>query len=65
MSDAPTTTDPHPLADAPDVIITTWVTSMCYACRQPIPEGVKALWRRTNGVRHDGCSHTSTISVPS
>jgi hypothetical protein len=48
---------PHPLADAPDVIITTKVTSMCYACREPIPEAVEALWRRTNGVRHYECKH--------
>ena len=55
MSDA--TTKPHPLSDAPDVIIVTKVTSMCYACREPITEGVKAIWRRTHGVRHETCDH--------
>lgn len=57
MNTATTTTNRHPLADAPDVLVTVNVTSMCYACREPIPEGERAIWRRTHGNRHETCKH--------
>ncbi|MDB4278641.1 hypothetical protein N9917_03485 [Deltaproteobacteria bacterium] len=51
---------PHPLADAPDEIITLNIAAMCCVCRKSIPAGTDVYYRRTHGARHQDCKLDGT-----